>query len=62
MTQILKKQEEDRTDAERNILSQSPDIAVAVQKRAKTRQLAKDRQLEVIGTFNDTGISVQPMA
>ena len=44
---ILKKPTEERTPEELRILEQSPDIASAVQKRSKHRQLAKDRTQEV---------------
>lgn len=48
VSEILKKSEDDRTEEEHFVLQQSTDVVRGIQKRAKTRELAKQRQQEVI--------------
>lgn len=47
ITEILKKPTESRTDEDRRVLEQSPDIVKSAVKRANSRQLNKQRQQEV---------------
>ncbi len=47
ITEILKKPEEERTVEEQRLLELSPDVAKEILKRSKTRELAKERKLEV---------------
>ena len=45
---ILKKAETERTEAERTLLHLSPGIVDDIVRRGRSRQVAKERQLEVI--------------
>ena len=47
MTEILKKADESRTTDDRLLLSQSGDIVETIAKRARLKELARQRHLEV---------------
>ena len=47
MTEILKKADESRTTDDRLLLSQSEDIVENIAKRARIKELARQRHLEV---------------
>ena len=52
ITEILKKPEEDRTIEDRKLLELSPDVAKDILKRSKSRELARERKLEVDELFS----------
>ena len=52
ITEILKKPEEDRTIEDRKLLELSPDVAKDILKRSKSRELARERKLEVDDLFS----------